>query len=224
MPEYASGGFGAKIENAEITDATIALTKLAARTQGDIIYFGAAGAAAGLAAGSAGQVLKTNGAGANPSWTDAGDIVLLGSDTLAGAATSLEVSGLTTTDFKFIKIAFVVTRATANDDNILINFNSDTGANYSYNGILNDGAPSAATAQGGIKTGTSLSGNPLFCEAIIANTATLLKSVVGRLDGQDALNRFSGSWSNTSDLISAVTISKANNFAIGSRLYVWGLK
>lgn len=40
--------------------------------QGSVIYFSGAGTMASLTPGTAGQVLSTNGAGANPSWTTAG--------------------------------------------------------------------------------------------------------------------------------------------------------
>ncbi|GAB4373870.1 MAG: hypothetical protein Kow00114_36080 [Kiloniellaceae bacterium] len=48
--------------------ADVALLPLTAATQGDILYYGAAGVPARLAAGTAGQALITGGAGQNPSW------------------------------------------------------------------------------------------------------------------------------------------------------------
>jgi len=51
-----------------LQDNAVTNAKLADATQGDVIYYGAAGAPAQLAAGTSGHVLKTQGAGANPIW------------------------------------------------------------------------------------------------------------------------------------------------------------
>ena len=51
-----------------LQDNSVTNAKLADATQGDIIYYGAAGAPAQLAAGTSGYVLQTQGAGANPVW------------------------------------------------------------------------------------------------------------------------------------------------------------
>lgn len=51
---------------------SVGLANLTAGTQGGIIYYGAAGAATELAAGTSGQLLKTNGAAANPAWAWSG--------------------------------------------------------------------------------------------------------------------------------------------------------
>jgi len=51
-----------------LQDNSVTNAKLADATQGDVIYYGAAGAPAQLAAGTSGHVLKTQGAGANPIW------------------------------------------------------------------------------------------------------------------------------------------------------------
>lgn len=49
-------------------DDAVTLAKMAHETQGEIIFYGAAGAPSALAVGTAGQLLMTNGAAANPSW------------------------------------------------------------------------------------------------------------------------------------------------------------
>src|SRR5690606_3073930 len=58
------------VATSDIDNDAVTLSKMAHGTQGDILYYGASGAPTRLAAGAAGQVLKTNGAGADPSWTD----------------------------------------------------------------------------------------------------------------------------------------------------------
>jgi hypothetical protein len=52
------------------------MAKLADGTQGDVLYYGASGAPALLGAGTSGDFLKTQGAGANPAWGSAGGGVL----------------------------------------------------------------------------------------------------------------------------------------------------
>lgn len=51
-----------------IADDSISLSKLDHGTQGDVLYYGAGGAPYRMSAGISGQVLKTGGPGANPSW------------------------------------------------------------------------------------------------------------------------------------------------------------
>lgn len=50
------------------TKDAIALSDMEHGTQGDILYYGASGVPNRLSPGTAGQVLRTNGAGADPSW------------------------------------------------------------------------------------------------------------------------------------------------------------
>lgn len=58
----------ANVTTVKIADDAVTLAKLADGTQGDILYYAASGVPTLLTAGTAGQVLQTNGAGANPSW------------------------------------------------------------------------------------------------------------------------------------------------------------
>lgn len=62
-----------QVSNGVIADQAIVLAKLKNGTQGDLLYYGAGGAPLRLNAGTAGEVLQTNGAGANPTW-EAGPI------------------------------------------------------------------------------------------------------------------------------------------------------
>ena len=54
----------------KIADNAVTLEKMEDGTQGDILYYGASGAPTMLTAGTSGQVLQTQGAGANPQWAD----------------------------------------------------------------------------------------------------------------------------------------------------------
>jgi hypothetical protein len=80
----------------------------ASTTQGSILYRGAATWAA-LSPGTDGQVLKTNGAGANPAWETSGTLTKLG-DTATTSGTSVTISGIPTTatkvEFHFNGLSF----------------------------------------------------------------------------------------------------------------------
>ena len=87
MTDYSGAGFGGEVdwEGAnEVANRSADTPKSAIATwdsngdadeltgtQGDILYFGASGVVSKLGAGTTGQILKTAGAGANPTWEDA---------------------------------------------------------------------------------------------------------------------------------------------------------
>ena len=99
-------------------------------TQGDILYRDGSGLQR-LAPGTANQVLKTGGAGANPSWgTLSSDCVKLANGTIGNVA-SFSIDGYFTTDYDFYRI-------------ILINVRNDT-ANRQFYWRINQGG----SAQGG---------------------------------------------------------------------------
>lgn len=74
----------------DIDDNAVTLAKIAHATQGELLYYGASGAPSALAVGTSGQVLKTQGAGANPQWADGTGFTLETSvDATNGAANDL---------------------------------------------------------------------------------------------------------------------------------------
>jgi len=74
--------------------------------QGDILYRGASSWAR-LGAGTDGQYLKTQGAGANPTWgtVSSGGMTLLGTLTTTSGTTQT-ITGLTLTDYKQVSLCF----------------------------------------------------------------------------------------------------------------------
>lgn len=104
--------------------------------QGDILYRGTS-AWARLAAGTSGQFLKTQGAGANPVWdTPAGGgggaVTLISEVVTSGSQADVTFSSISSSyrDLQ-VRIRGRGTNATT-DVNVLLQFNSDTGANYDY--------------------------------------------------------------------------------------------
>jgi hypothetical protein len=57
---------------ANVVDNSITLAKQEHGTQGDLFYYGASGAPSRLSAGTSGQILQTQGGGANPQWVNRG--------------------------------------------------------------------------------------------------------------------------------------------------------
>lgn len=119
---------------------------LKSKTQGDILYFGSSGTPAYLSAGTNGQYLKTQGAGANPTWASA-NITSLGSGTgsLIGTTGSpLQQVGTFSTTGNIangIIIVEIFTIGSTTDDQSKINLanaTADTGLNSGAN--LTDGS------------------------------------------------------------------------------------
>lgn len=116
-------------------------------TRGDIIYHNGTNNVR-LAPGTAGQVLQTGGAGANPSWGNAsgssGGVTLLDTfNTSSGGSQTL--SGLDLTDGAILRVVFRAVSQATNNQNFLIGtssgdaFNPTTGtwtASSTYSGVI----------------------------------------------------------------------------------------
>lgn len=74
-----------------IADNSVTLEKLEDGTQGDILYYAANGAPTRLSAGSDGQVLQTQGAGANPQWAASG---ILGTEQATTSGTEVDFTSI----------------------------------------------------------------------------------------------------------------------------------
>lgn len=128
--------------------------------QGDILYRGASGWTR-LGAGTSGQVLKTGGAGADPSWGvvptgSGGAMSLVGTATVAGsAATTLTLSGLDLATDGCYVVHAVLKNATASDSDCSLYYNGDTtSGNYCFQVIagVSTAVQGAAVASGVILT------------------------------------------------------------------------
>jgi hypothetical protein len=126
--------------------------------QGDIL-FRSATAWTRLAPGTSGQVLRTNGAGANPSWAtaSASPYTLLGTiNTTSGTSQSL--TGLTLTPYKFLRFVFNGVSGTAQ-------------INISIDGVLIAVTADAAGAvRGGVEI--DLANGVLLYNAALSSAAT----------------------------------------------------
>ena len=127
----------------------------------------------------------------------------------------------------------------ANMDNLYLQFNGDTGTNYSYHRLIGTGSSVLVTSDAtisnlkiGLQPNAGITANA-FGTSIIdildyANTSkyktvrTLVGSDTNDTNGNSSL--FSGNWRNTNAITSIKIYPEANNFAQYSRFALYGIK
>lgn len=116
-----------------------ALLNLISTTRGAVLYRGAAAWQA-LAPGTAGQFLKTNGAGADPEWATGGGgggLTLISQFVATGGETTFSFTGIPNTYQSLRLVTFGRSSQAANDVGISLQLNADTGNNYDWRQIFN---------------------------------------------------------------------------------------
>lgn len=96
--------------------------------QGDIIYRGAS-AWERLAAGTDGQFLQTQGAGADPQWASAGGLTLLNSGSVSSAST-LDIVLTSYTAYRGFKVILGGFRPATDDVTLYLRFSSNGGSTF----------------------------------------------------------------------------------------------
>lgn len=140
---YSKLNLALGIVNADIsTTAAIAITKLAAGTQGDIFYFAASGVPTRLPAGVANQVLKTGGAGANPSWGAAGGSTFINTYSIGNVA-NYAVTGLS----QYGIFCITLNTITSVNNGVTLRIEIGTGGTPTYSAAYTISASSGAVAQ-----------------------------------------------------------------------------
>lgn len=81
------------VSTTKIQDDAVTIGKMEHATQGQIIYYGSSGVPARLSVGSAGQVLRTQGSGANPVWGVYAPLLHIQDQKSAGTAGGTFTSG-----------------------------------------------------------------------------------------------------------------------------------
>lgn len=182
----------AKINTGAVTGVKIAMGSDA---QGDVLFRGASNYQR-LAAGTSGQILSTQGAGANPQWVDnnGGKWVYEQTGTVSAAA-SFTISSLTA-GAKY-KLIYNFTQNTA-DGEYTLRLNGDSGANYRWNQVA---ANSAGTVIAGsaadtaihinrsadqVKTGKTIFGELLLQPLNSSNNSGLINCNNGYVDSASA--------------------------------------
>ena len=194
-------------------------------TLGDLAYSSAtANTNTRLGVGSAGQVLTV--ASGVPSWATpvAGGMTLLATTTLTGS--SVTVSSLST--YKQLCFVIRLARITSNG-NFNCTFNSDTGSNYTWNGLkAHDGVLSSATGAaastsmrlgfiGDSSTTTNLFGGEINVVAADQTSGVSVRSTGGFNDGTgNTAIFFNGRYFNSA-VISSITLNAgASTWAAGT--------
>lgn len=131
-----------EIEDNAVTGAKIAMGSDA---QGDILYYNGTDYVR-LGAGTSGQFLKTQGAGANPTWATVsqGKLELIEHATVSGDTTFSSISG-----YKYYLVNWIIDTGTSGDA-LHVQLNGET-ANYSYRYVTGAHAITSASAQASIE-------------------------------------------------------------------------
>lgn len=216
----------------EASGNTLILKNSADKAQGDIFYIDANAELQNLPAGTSGYFLKTQGAGANPTWDIApNNIELIGTYTQASDANTLGTGAITTTSYKKL-IVEVIGLKVSSANGITLTFNADTGANYNTHGCRastttltaqNYGGLTYIPTLGGANWSTSVNGGIIF---EVSNTASLSK--IFKLTSNSTTNSCmnGGYWNNTADQITSILLTGDGgvNIIAGAVMKVWGVK
>lgn len=145
----------------------ISALTVASQAQGDIIYASGTTTWARLGPGTAGQVLTTGGASANPSWGGAG-LTLVSNTTVSAAANSGDIA-ITNTNYYKARFHFYNIQSSLA---LVLRINNDSGSHYNY---VYDGRTTGGAITGGAAgtTGVSLGS---------ASSADATRGIDGDLD------------------------------------------
>jgi hypothetical protein len=200
-------------------------------TQGAVLFRDAAGWAV-LAPGTAGQILRTGGAAANPSWVGNGE--LLANVTLGSAGTSL-ASG-TIAARKFLEIHIYIA-GYAGSDTASLQFNGAAGTAYRYQWATM--AAAATTFTAGLTAASTdrikvAAVNTTLSRRIVAqvsndsaNTEKLVvfveKTGTGSAATQATRNLGDGAWvSGAATQITSVSLVSSSNMNAGTQMVIFG--
>ena len=171
----------------------------------------------------------------------AGEFNLLETQVLTSNAASVTFTGLDAySDYKHLQLRATVRDAGTGTDlgSYQLNFNSDTGSNYSWHKLQRNGpsvSSTATTSSTSIEINESIpkgqSGSGKFGAGIIdildfASTTknTTVRALIGAIaDSDSKITLQSGLWIDTS-AVTSVALSKDALFATGSRFSLYGVK
>jgi len=212
----------------KFADDVVTLAKMAHGTQGDILYYTAAGAPARLAAGTSGYYLKTQGAGADPVWAKPPGFEKIAEKTVSGAAvTTVSFTGLDLDADKRYLLIFVVTNPTASSSYYDIYFNGDTTRTNYYRQWLGAASTSISAARANDPAIISLgAGKEVFCIVeIMRDPAGIPRfSTNNNIDDTSAvaINLNYGAWITSANVTSIdITAGTANAIGIGSKFILF---
>lgn len=200
-------------------------------TQGQIFYRDAA-AWAVLAVGTAGQVLKTGGAAANPSWV--GTKEMLANVTLGADGTSLASGTILARAFLEIHIYI---EGYSGGATASLRFNGDSGANYRYRWLTSAAGATTfangllATSTTGIKVGAADTTNSRRVVFHISNDASVTEKLAlveslfgtGSAATQATIDQGNGAWiSAAATQITSISLISTSNMLAGTKMTIFG--
>lgn len=149
-------------------------------------------------------------------------ITTLGSDT--ATVTFAGIPG-TYTDLVLVCNA----KGTTDNQELRLQFNSDTGSNYSHTVLYGDGSSAAsarATNQTSGVVGNISSTNYIYFGANIQNysNSTTNKTMISRSGPSFAVTAYVALWRSTSAITSIKAILSSGNFVSGSTFSLYGIK
>jgi len=168
----------------------------------------------------------------------AGAFELISTQTLSSTATTISFSSLPS-NYSHLQIRYSVRQSTTGTLLAMLNFNSDTGANYAWHRLYGNGSTVssdatssttqilALTAPGGSDT------TGVFMPAIVDildYRSTAKNKTVRFLTGCETNNTArvvgltSGLWASTAAVSSLTLTALSGSFAIGSRFSIYGVK
>ena len=230
-------------------DSISAILDSIGATQGDVLYRSASGWAV-LTPGTSGQVLQTNGTGANPTWVTpsgggGGALTFLDTITTTSGQTSIAFSSsvIPASGYSQLVLRFNGNSTLGSQDTINMQFNGDTGSNYNYTDYRQiagyGGAGGGNNNQSSIVAAyTFPPGSPISIESEITISwylLPLIKSIHGMGSAYEPSASFSGQsgwaltvsggWNNTA-AITSITVFPASGsaFTTGSIFNLYGVQ
>ena len=165
---------------------------------------------------------------------------LLATEILTGSQASVTFSSLGdyATDYQHLQLRIVARTDRAFDgDVLLMQFNSDTGSNYSYHALFGNGSTVISTANatdtvmeffrisGGTDAANAFGGMVMdILDPFETSKYKTVRALSGVASDLDEVHLRSASWRNT-DALTTIKLDKfGSNFVTGSRFSLYGLK
>jgi len=151
----------------------------------------------------------------------------IATQTLGSSAASVTFSSIPSTYTDLVIV--VAGTLTPGADNVCLQFNGDTGSNYSVVTLLGDGSSASSfrtnnTSNCGRDAMSNIQSNVVYNINNYSNSTTY-KTVLGRSSATDYGTRTSASmWRNTASITSIVIFPTGYSFNTGTVLSIYGIK
>jgi hypothetical protein len=152
-----------------------------------------------------------------------------------GSSTSITFSSIPSTYTDLVLVCSVIVPSSSS---IAIQFNSDTGNNYSYTVLDSDGATASSNRQTNVNVinlagwssnlGSTTSPSPIICHINNYSNNTTFKTGLVRSTAygtsSSCVDAFVGTWRNTATITSVRVFSSSANLATSSTFTLYGIK